>query len=247
VLTEHGPKILPLLVSCKQPSASGHFDHETFRATLGFAYSGSSLTALSTHALASTLCANLHSLPQSPSPSLLDVANAIAGIAIRYVREIGELAGHRAFFDAILFGHCFTTRTNRACELRSLIQNDQVTVRVTEYDLRPRGAVAIIGSNPELLRSRIEALQERAEAEVIFDDAPTRALQNIIAEGADESVGGTIQQAWAFGGQFFPVMNVVPIPARPDGTNITFQVLGYDMDEERFRVGNHWAGLFGRY
>jgi hypothetical protein len=84
-----------------------------------------------------------------------------------------------------------------------------------------------------------------AEAQVIFDDAPTPALQGLIAKGADETVGGTIQQAWAAGGQFFPVMNAV-FGARQGG-NLAFNVLGYDMDGDQFTVGNHWVGLFGRF
>jgi hypothetical protein len=85
------------------------------------------------------------------------------------------------------------------------------------------------------------------EAQVFFDDTPTRALQGIIAEGVDEAVGGSIQQAWAAGGQFFPVMNAVIVPAPQGSPNMAFNVLGYDMDGDQFTVGNHWAGLFGRF
>ena len=42
VLTEHGPKLLPITVVCKQPGASGFFDKEVYRSDIGFAYSGSS-------------------------------------------------------------------------------------------------------------------------------------------------------------------------------------------------------------
>src|SRR5436189_4983838 len=51
VLTEHGPKLLPLVVVCKQPGASGFFDREAYRAEIGFAYSGSTLSARAAHAL----------------------------------------------------------------------------------------------------------------------------------------------------------------------------------------------------
>jgi hypothetical protein len=55
ILTEHGPKILPLSVVCKQPGASGFFDKVVFAGSIGFAYSGSTLSALATHALADIL------------------------------------------------------------------------------------------------------------------------------------------------------------------------------------------------
>jgi hypothetical protein len=63
VLTEHGPKLLPITVVCRQPGASGFFDKEIHRADIGFAYSGSTLSALAAHALASILCSNLTSNP----------------------------------------------------------------------------------------------------------------------------------------------------------------------------------------
>ncbi len=40
VLTEHGPKLLPITVACKQPGPSGFFDKEVYRTDVGFAYSG---------------------------------------------------------------------------------------------------------------------------------------------------------------------------------------------------------------
>lgn len=54
VLTEPGPKLLPITVSCKQPGPSNFFDREVYRAIFGYAYAGATLPALATHALAST-------------------------------------------------------------------------------------------------------------------------------------------------------------------------------------------------
>jgi hypothetical protein len=58
VLTEHGPKLLPLTIVCKQPGPAGFFNNEAHRATVGFAYSGATLSALAAHALANTLLSN---------------------------------------------------------------------------------------------------------------------------------------------------------------------------------------------
>jgi hypothetical protein len=246
ILTEHGPKLLPLVVSCRQPGPSGEFDREVSRTTVGFAYSGSTLTALSTHALATTLFGNLIAVPNTPPPALEEIAVAISGIATRYIREVGVLTGPSAFFDAIIFGQCPRTATLRAFQLQGVLQ-DRPEMLVNEFDLRPRGAVAIIGTNQRLFRELILTRRQQAEADVIFDDAPTRALQEIIATGRDDRVGGTIQQAWAAAGQFFPVMNAVPVAA-PDGArNITFHVLGYDLDGDQFSVGGYTAGLFARF
>jgi hypothetical protein len=48
VLTEHGPKLLPVNMVCKQPGVSGFFDRIAYRTSFGFAYAGASLSALST-------------------------------------------------------------------------------------------------------------------------------------------------------------------------------------------------------
>ena len=59
VATKHGPKILPIAVLCRRPSPLGFFSVEHFRAEFGFAYSGSTLSALAAHALANIVCSNL--------------------------------------------------------------------------------------------------------------------------------------------------------------------------------------------
>ena len=106
VLTEHGPKILPLSIICRQPGSAGWFDREMFRTNIGFAYSGSTLSALSSHALANTLCSNLASNPGSPPPTLREIAFAIARVSMEYMLEVGQLAGSDGLFKAIVFGYC---------------------------------------------------------------------------------------------------------------------------------------------
>jgi len=50
VLTEHGPKLLPITVVCKQPGPERIINKLVHRADVGFAYSGSTLSALAAHA-----------------------------------------------------------------------------------------------------------------------------------------------------------------------------------------------------
>ena len=40
VLTEHGPKILPITLVCKQPGPAGFTDRIAYAMTFGFAYAG---------------------------------------------------------------------------------------------------------------------------------------------------------------------------------------------------------------
>ena len=86
VLTEHGPKLLPVTLLCKQPGPTNFFDRIAFAATFGFAYAGATLPALATHALASTLFQNLIGVPGTPPPGLDAVSGGVAEIAQRYMR-----------------------------------------------------------------------------------------------------------------------------------------------------------------
>jgi hypothetical protein len=106
VLTEHGPKLMPISVRGRQPGSSGFFDREAFQFDIGFAYSGATLPALSTHALASSLLGNLAGLSGAPVPSMNEIATFIGAASAEYMREVGELSGHGALFSALVFGFC---------------------------------------------------------------------------------------------------------------------------------------------
>jgi hypothetical protein len=185
VLTEHGPKLLPLPISCKQPGATGDFDREVVGMTVGFAYSGSTLPALSTHALASTLCSNLIAGPGAAPPTLEEIAGAVVAISSQYISEVGVLSPQNAVFCAIIFGYCVNAGRLRAFELLPVMQ-PKISVRIIEHDLDAEGSVVIIGSSVNQLRERISGLRKQAEHQVIIDYAPRRALQGMIADGTDD-------------------------------------------------------------
>jgi phage FluMu protein Com len=145
VLTEHGPKILPLTLVCKKPGPSGAFDTEVLRAEFGFAYSGSTLSALCTHALSNVLCQNLGGLPDAAIPPMDDIAAMIAKVALTYIREIESV------FSAIFFGHCPVTGQSLAFELQpALNPGELVALNVTKHILDNANVVVINGGFPWL-------------------------------------------------------------------------------------------------
>jgi hypothetical protein len=109
VLTEHGPKLMAVNAVCKAPGPSGFFDKVSFFNAMGFVYAGATLPALCTVALSETLFQNLLAPEGTPPPQLSDFAGALAPIARHYMREIGELSGPTALFEATLFGFCAAT------------------------------------------------------------------------------------------------------------------------------------------
>ncbi len=258
VLTEHGPKLLPLTVVCKQPGASGFFDKEVFRNDVGFAYSGSTLSALAAHALSNTLLSKLIGNLDAPPPALNEIAEFVAGASAEYMREVCQLAGKDGLFSAIVFGWCPHQRSLRVFELIPNLASGQVSVDFRERIISPiriggtaDEAAVIIGSAPALLKQAIDDdladLKQRGEVlEIAAFDAPRRALRKLIAGGAHEMVGGSVQQAQATSSGFRIISNVEPITPRPPSTrNVGAFILGFDADDIK-TVGNYRVAMEGR-
>jgi hypothetical protein len=250
VLTEHGPKLLPIRVQGKRPGPSGFFDQNAFRFDVGFAYSGSTLSALSTHALAGALLGNLAGPPGSPPPSMAEIAFFTAGISAEYMKEVGELNGRGALFSAIVFGSCHETQELRGFEIKPRLDHAPFTCDIVELGLQRYNSIAVIGSCPDLLRQRIvmdrEAAIARGDTHPILDvNRPTRALQALIDERIDDSVGGMIQQGWATVAGFELVGRLCPITPRPPSPrNAGLFVLGFDIWDMR-QVGANFISLTG--
>ncbi|MEH2505610.1 hypothetical protein V1290_004421 [Bradyrhizobium sp. AZCC 1578] len=258
VLTEHGPKLLPVTIVCRQPGPSGFFDREVYRADIGFAYSGSTLSALAAHALSNTLLSKLIGNPGAPPPALNEVAHFIAGASAEYMREVGQLSGTDGLFSAIVFGWCPQQRTLRTFELRPRLANAQFWVDMQEHSLNPirvGGTAAessiVIGSSPALLKEAIDKELGDAKAreevhQIVAFDAPRRALRHLIVENASEMIGGTVQQAWATASGFQIVSNVEPIALRPPSPrNVGTFILGFDAADIQ-TVGNYRVASDGR-
>ena len=258
VLTEHGPKLLPITVVCKQPGTSGFFDKEVYRNDIGFAYSGATLSALAAHALSNTLLSKLIGNPDAAPPGLNEVAHFVAGASAEYMRDVGQLAGKDRIFSAIVFGWCPQQRALRTFELRPVFTDSSFRVEIQEHTLNPiriGGAAAesavVIGSSPDLLTQAIDKELGDAKArgdthEIVAFDAPKRALRRLIAETAHEMVGGSVQQAWATPTGFKIVSNMEPItPRSPSTRNAGMFILGFDTDDIQM-TGNYRIASEGR-
>jgi hypothetical protein len=238
VLTDHGPKILPLTMVCRIPGPSHFIDKEIFRAEFGFAYAGSTLSALSTHALANVLCSNLGGLP-APVPSLDQVAYAIGPIAYRYMKEI------ESPFRAIIFGHCPQTQQALAFEFQPRTEPGNLILDIKKHALDD-STVVVLGTKPETLRERIAEVRANASHPIVYADAPMIALKGLIAESVIPGVGGSVQQAWAHSGRLEIIATaeaIVPVP--PSTTNMGLYVLGFEMSEIQ-TIGQYHIVLSGR-
>jgi hypothetical protein len=143
VLTEHGPKLLPISVVCKQPGASGFFDKEVYRSDIGFAYSGSTLSALAAHALSTTLLSNLIGAPGAPPPSLAEIAYFIGSASEKYMHEVCQLEPRTGRFAAIVFGWCPQQGALRTFEIQPKATSTQFWVNVHERNLSPIKSIGL--------------------------------------------------------------------------------------------------------
>ncbi len=169
-------------------------------------------------ALASALLGNLVGQTGTPPPSMSEIANFIGGAAAEYMREVGQLTGNSALFSAVVFGFCHTTKRLCGFEIRPRLNQTPFACDIVERDFQQNNAIVIIGSCPNLLRERIEADRSAAIARgdthpVLDIDRPTRALQALIDDAVDPSVGGMIQQGWATVAGFELAAKMLPIPA----------------------------------
>ena len=258
VLTEHGPKLLSISVVCRQPGASGFFDKEVYRADIGFAYCGSTLSALATQALANVLFSNLISNPGTPPPSLEALALAFARISEEYIRDVGQLNGLNGLFSGIIFGQCPQQSKLRVFKTTAKTSSFPLKVEINERFLyyimiggSAAGCAVVIGIAPELLISAIDAdlasAKERGEVNpIIAFDAPKCALQKLIDDKAHEGVGGAVQQAQATSFGFKIIANTVPVKQTPPSPRtVGLSVLGFDTFDLQ-SIGSHRVALDGR-
>jgi hypothetical protein len=200
--------------------------------------------------LANILLGNLAGITPVP-PSMAEIAHLVGGVSAEYIREVGQLNGFRAVFGAIVFGFCHTTHQLRAFEIKARRDYSPLTCDIIEHPLNEKNPIVVIGSCPELLRQRIEEsrnddLKPGEVHPIVEMDRPTRALQALIEEQADSSVGGMIQQGWATSIGFQLVAKAQPITPRPPSPrNFGLFVLGFDIADIQ-HVGSNIVSLVGR-
>jgi hypothetical protein len=231
---------------CRQPGKYGFYDREVFRKTIGFMFAGATLPALSTHALAGVFLQSLVGNPGTCTPTLADVALSVGGIAVHYIREVGEIAQSGALFSTIIFGWCCPSNAFRAFLLKPVVAADSISIDVIEMDVATdKSKPIIIGAARQSLETEIVRMRT-TESPAIYDDIPRRALRKLVEQQTHPAVGGAIQYGWATKVGFEPIANGEPIiPALPSGRNMALSVLGFDILELGL-VGQYRISLTGR-
>jgi hypothetical protein len=240
VLTEHGPKIFQIPVVCRKILRHGETSR-IYRTNYGFAYSGSTVSALGVHALASACCQNLSSERKIDPPSVEDVARLYRKLAEIQVMEMcSHLAPHKwqsTFFYAFVFGFCLLKKRLQLWVIEMGFAENALKASVRELPPSP-GIYYPIGSGTEEFNRLIDE-----EAAKNSGWGVSYVLDKMIRGATDPTVGGYMQIgiADATGVTLPPLL--VPGDAAPSA-NITF--LGVPVDTlgnvGGFTIGYHAIG-----
>jgi hypothetical protein len=125
--TDNGPKILPVPVVCNEDRGRNSW-HAARRVSFGFAYAGSTLTAMSVYAMATACTQNLASRGRgSRLPTVEEVARLFLSVAEHYIRDMSSRLGTGArvdqyFFSGMVFGYCLVARRYKAFLITPILQ-----------------------------------------------------------------------------------------------------------------------------
>jgi hypothetical protein len=235
--TDSGAKILPIAISCFFPGVSGFFDKQAYRSTLGFAYAGSTLSALMTYSATSACLHSLCTPDTSARLNLRDAAYLVERLAQHYLIEIGSL------FEVAFFGFCPTEQRLMVFSIRPTIEHGRYVMRVSESDITAPGCVTLLGDKKDEVSARIAAMRGVIGSDGRSGRDPKRALEEIVAERAFQSIGGSMQIGIATIAGFSLYHAVQAVErGKPEAFR---SYLGMDLDRDIGNVGDWLINLPG--
>jgi hypothetical protein len=202
--------------------------------TFGFAYAGSTLSALATHALASACTQNLTGEVNAKSPvSLEQVAGLFRAVSEHCTRDAASRVGQLDkpsdyFFEAFIFGYCPVEKKFGGFGIAPNMTTGQFQMVMATLVIAP-GRYHPMGSGAEDLHA-IMTKQQPDKAGVIY------ALREMINTEVRRDVGGHFQigVAHSKGFDLHPILT-----ADASGGRVTF--LGWDVDSVQ-QVGGYRIG-----
>lgn len=198
VLTDHGPKLFQIPVACRKinsTAANRRVGEITrlYRTNYGFAYSGSTLAALGTHALASACAQNLSATRKIDPPSVEDIANLYRKLGEIQIREMCARTvpseWHHRFFKAYIFGHCLRSKKPEIFAVHSVLTFNKFEM-VVERIVAVPGMYYPMGSGTEKF---VEAYRKDSAMEP--STGVFQTLQRMVKADIDPTVGGHTQVA----------------------------------------------------
>ena len=200
VATDSGPKILPIPILTHESVDGGPPWKPCEQFTLGFAYAGSTLSAVSTHALGSACTQTLaRNKPDTPPPTVRGVADLFRKVAEHYIRDISSrMVGSQVdltlyLFYAHIFGFCRVSKQYKLFLLQPELSTNSFSMKLMELDLQmssPGDGVQVypLGSGAEKIVGIMEELTKAGKV-----TGPVPALYEMLKRNTAPDVGGYFQ------------------------------------------------------
>jgi hypothetical protein len=202
----------------------------------GLAFSGSTLAATNTHALASSCSQLLHSSERRPFPSLRSIVELYAQVADYILRDLNSRKHSDYYlFDCLLFGFCAATQSLKVFRIWPEITSTALDIKTAEIELKIGEAIAIGGGAPAF------NLAMRAVKRL----GPLEVFMRLVESGALPGVGGSPQMTIADSNG----VRVRPILRQHDGDKdrVVLTLLGLDLNRigkiDGFEIGYEAIGV----
>jgi len=235
VITDSGPKILPIPIVCHKNSKKTKYKR-TFSYTFGFSFSGSTLAAINAHSLASACTQNLASISKSSQKvSVKTVAELYRKISEQYIKDMSfsQINSNikQYFFEAFIFGFCPRQRVYKAFQIYPLMTGNSFEMVLADAELYSDRYYPI-GSGTEDFKALFNELERNDTDHIIT------TLQEMLNTAKRRDVGGHFQLGVANKIDF----NLMPVLSREyesEKDNVSF--LGWDVDTagdlDEYRIG----------
>lgn len=236
--TDSGPKILPVPVVCYTTPKGTPYYKRKHTCSFGFAYAGSTLSAISTHALVTACTQNLAANDDISSPPRLEtIAELFRTVGEHYIIDISSRATGSTnftayFFEAFIFGFCPVKMAYQGFAIAPNINGQKfrmikAEMRIVPNFFHPMGS----GANTFVDLSR-ELDKTHKNPGVIV------TLREMLKRELVHTVGGHFQIGIAnkAGFKLMPILNLCEGPL-----NRTVTFLGWNVDShglmDGYRIG----------
>lgn len=193
-ILDSAPKLFSLPIKVYPTTDSPAFPLKPiFQHSFGIAYAGSSVSATSIYAFASTACQSLVLKEGGALPDLRDIADLIGRIAKHYIGEIwGRYhgSGERGRAELFAFGYCRVKKKLMAFRITPVI-DPQFAIEVVELAGGPNAKYWL---GPTSVKTAfLEQMTKHADLPI--GERPTLAtlLEFLIQSNKHKEIGGTVQ------------------------------------------------------
>lgn len=237
-LTDAAPKILPVPILCHRQIEGPKFE-VVHRHSLGFAFAGSTLAAVSSHALVAACTQNLLVESEDACPVAIEaIAELARTIGETTIRDMSNRQNRDVVFEALIFGFCSVARAYRGFAVVPNKMDGTLRMVMGELLLGP-DRFHLLGSGKQAF------LQLHATLSATHSDPGVlTTLAALVQGGVQQDVGGHVQIGVA-SSDGFRLLPVIEPGDGPGRRSVSF--LGWDLANGLrvggCRVGFHAAGV----